>query len=114
MTCAPGDQLNIEIRNRWESTVSMEYNLDDWQYACIEDDFLSIYFGFAKREFFESKDLCFSNEAYIDQYDEPPFVVNNNCYGPSYDSFRNHAHDHDLWYDPENAESYADENNFYW
>ena len=66
MTCAPGDQLNIEIRNRWESSVSMEYNLDDWQYACIEDDFLSIFFGFSKREFFESKDLCFSNEDYID------------------------------------------------
>jgi hypothetical protein len=66
----------------------MTYNLDTWQYACIEDDFFSIYFGFGKREFFESKDLCFSNEDYIAAEDEPPFYVNNHCYGPWNDENR--------------------------
>lgn len=66
----------------------MTYNLDTWQYACIEDDYVSIYFGFGKREFFESKDLCFSNEDYIGEPEEPPFVVNNNCYGPWVDDNR--------------------------
>ena len=70
------------IYNRYEETISMTYNLDTWQYACIEDDYLSIFFEFGKRETFEGKDLCFSNEAYIEEWYDPPFVVNNNCYGP--------------------------------
>lgn len=61
----------------------MTYNLDTWQYACIEDDYLSLFFEFGKRETLEGKDLCFSNEAYISEWYDPPFVVNNNCYGPA-------------------------------
>lgn len=63
----------------------MTYNLDTWQYACIEDDFFSIFFEFGKRETFEGKDLCFANEDYLSEHYDPPFVVNNNCYGPQHD-----------------------------
>lgn len=103
MTCEPGDQLDLTIYNRWEPAVSMTYNLDDWQYACIEDDFHSIFFSFGKREFFEGKDLCFANEEYISEEYEPPFVVNNNCYGPSWDpkvmwnAGSAYADPHDFW-----------------
>jgi hypothetical protein len=82
LTCAPDHQLNIMIYNRFEPLISMTYNLDTWQYACIEDDFVSLFFEFGKRETFEGKDLCFSNEEYIPEWYDPPFVVNNNCYGP--------------------------------
>jgi hypothetical protein len=85
ITCAPDHQVNIMIYNRYEPDVSMTYNLDTWQYACIEDDFLSIFFEFGKRETFEGKDLCFANEEYLDAMFDPPFVVNNNCYGPDHD-----------------------------
>lgn len=82
LTCAPDHQLNIRIYNYYEESISMTYNLDTWQYACIEDDYLSIFMEFGKREMFEGRDLCFSNEEYIEDWNEPPFVVNNNCYGP--------------------------------
>jgi len=87
ITCMPDHQLDITIYNRYEEAVSMTYNLDTWQYACLEDDFLSIFFEFGKREFFEGKDLCFANEAYVPANYDPPFVVNNNCYGPSWDDY---------------------------
>jgi hypothetical protein len=87
LTCQPDHQLDITIFNRYEESISMTYNLDTWQYSCIEDDFLSIFFGFGKREFFESKDLCFANEEYVPENLDPPFVVNNNCYGPRWDEW---------------------------
>jgi len=73
------------IYNRWDDRISMTYQLDTWQYVCIEDDYHSIWFEFGKRETFEGKDLCFSNDPYVYEWEEPPFVVNNNCYGPSFD-----------------------------
>lgn len=87
ITCMPDHQLDITIYNRYEEVVSMTYNLDTWQYSCIEDDYFSIFFEFGKREFFEGKDLCFANEDYVPENIDPPFVVNNNCYGPASDDW---------------------------
>jgi len=85
------------LYNRYEPDISMTYNLDTWQYACIEDDYLSIFFEFGKRETLEGKDLCFSNEAYISEYMDPPFVVNNNCYGPNGPGFSAEEPGYDYW-----------------
>jgi len=57
----------------------MTYNLRTYQYACIPDDHIHIIFEFAKKEFFEGKDMCLDNLPYLTSTDSP-FVVNNNCY----------------------------------
>jgi hypothetical protein len=79
LTCESNDTLDIKITDRLNSQISMTYNLRTYQYACIQDDNVHIIFEFAKKEFFEGKDMCFDNKPYIADNDLP-FVVNNNCY----------------------------------
>lgn len=69
----------MKIYNAEDDKISMTYNLRTYQYACIPDDKINIIFEFAKKEFFEGKDMCFDNKPYLGSTDQP-FVVNNNCF----------------------------------
>ena len=42
------------------------YNLRTWQYACLEDDFLNIFFLFGRTEVWEGDSLCYNNTAYME------------------------------------------------
>ena len=79
MACGGEDELELKLYDRYRPLVSMTYTLKTWQYACLEDHRLNILYLFAKKEFWESKDLCFDNTDYLDD-DDPPFTVHNNCF----------------------------------
>ena len=79
ITCESQDTLDIKIYDADNAQISMTYNLRTYQYACIPDDQIHLIFEFAKKEFFEGKDMCFDNKPYLSSTDSP-FVVNNNCY----------------------------------
>ena len=79
IACGGEEELFLTLYDRYRPLVSMTYILETWQYACLEDHYLNVLYLFAKKEFWEGKELCFDNREYLDD-DDPPFTVHNNCF----------------------------------